>query len=74
MQDERKPTNELKAEPHSSPPRPYEHPAAAFLRETREVRANRMGNLPKLISVPDPHPRDPTMDPPQTVTYIDPNQ
>lgn len=55
-------------------PPPYEHPAAAFYREHAAEMARRRPFLPKMISVPDPHPRDPTMDPPQTITYIDPNQ
>ncbi|OQC54709.1 MAG: hypothetical protein BWX54_02158 [Verrucomicrobia bacterium ADurb.Bin018] len=74
MQDESKPTKEPKDEPQSKPPPPYEHPAAAFYREHAAEMARRRPFLPKMISVPDPHPRDPTMDPPQTITYIDPNQ
>ena len=61
-------------ETQSKPPPPYEHPAAAFYREHAAEMARRRPFLPKMISVPDPHPRDPTMDPPQTITYIDPNQ
>lgn len=44
MTDENKPTNE--------PQTKYEHPAAAFLRETRDARALRMANMPKMISTP----------------------
>lgn len=72
MQDEN--AKSPQDEQESKPPPPYEHPAAAFYREHAAEMARRRPFLPKMISVPDPHPRDPTMDPPQTITYIDPNQ
>ena len=67
------PDEKPKNDPQSKPPT-CDHPAAAFLREHAAEMARRRPFLPKMISVPDPHPRDPTMDPPQTITYIDPNQ
>lgn len=65
MQDESKPTNAPKDEPQSNPPKPYEHPAAAFLRETRAARALRLANMPKMISMPSlPSVRLPKEKPP----------
>ena len=68
------PRSSIRASAQQAEQNQHDHPAAAFLREHAAEMARRRPFLPKMISVPDPHPRDPTMDPPQTITYIDPNQ
>ena len=45
------PDEKPKDDPQSKPP-PYEHPAAAFYRETRAERAGLSGTAPEMIFMP----------------------